>query len=83
MSATSAIAATLHGSALENERGSCAPPAAGTTAPAGAPHLWQNFAPGASAVPHAAHVAPTRDAPQLEQNFPIEVSPHAEHLTGV
>lgn len=46
--------------------------AAAAAADAGAPHLWQNLAPGVSEAPQLAHAAPLSGAPQLEQNFPLE-----------
>jgi hypothetical protein len=84
-SATSAIAATLHGSALENPRCSVAltVPPVPAAAPAGVPHRWQNFAPGVSGAPHDAQAEPANGAPQLEQNFPVDSTPHAEHFCGV
>lgn len=47
---------------------------------AGVPQRWQNFAPGVSAAPHAAQVAPASGAPQLEQYFPLVVFPHDAHV---
>jgi hypothetical protein len=65
-SATSAMAATPHGSAEEKLRWSADAAAPDPTA---VPHRWQNFAPGVSAAPHAAQVAPPNDAPQFGQNL--------------
>lgn len=79
MMATSAMAATAQGSTGGED---CGAPGAGESAgpepnptaaaEAGAPHLWQNFAPGVSAAPQLAQAAPASGAPQLEQNFPVE-----------
>jgi len=65
ISATSAIAATAHGSADEKLRCSIAP-----SAPAGVPHRWQNLAPIVSGAPQPPHVAPASEPPQFEQNLP-------------
>src|SRR5215472_3588203 len=71
MSATSAMAATAHGSAEPKPRSPLTARArASALAPAGVPHRWQNFAPGVKAVPQATHSAPASGAPQFEQNFP-------------
>src|SRR6185312_10877838 len=72
ISETSAIAATPQGSADEALRRSSA-----RSAPAAVPQRWQNFAPGENGASQAAQVAPGRDAPQFEQNFPLACTPHA------
>ncbi|HEY9228044.1 MAG TPA: hypothetical protein VIP11_15415 [Gemmatimonadaceae bacterium] len=36
------------------------------------------MAPGDSGASHAPQVAPTKGAPQFEQNFPVELAPQAE-----
>ena len=43
------------------------------------PHLWQNLAPPARAVPQPRHVAPPRGAPQAAQKFPLAVVPQRGH----
>lgn len=65
MSATSAMAATVHGSADAKLRGSSA-----AVADADVPHRWQNRAPGVSGAPHCTQSAPASEAPQFEQNLP-------------
>ena len=40
-------------------------------APAGRPQRWQNFAPAEREAPQPMQVAGPREAPQLEQNFPL------------
>lgn len=81
MIATMAIAATAHGStggacagvpACAGDSATPPPNCAAAAADAGAPHLWQNLAPGVSGAPQLAHAAPVSGAPQLEQNFPLE-----------
>jgi hypothetical protein len=78
MSATSAIAATAHGSALLVPRSDAV--AGGAAAPAGVPQRWQNFAPAVSDARQAVHWAPASGAPQLEQNFPEAVALQAGHV---
>lgn len=71
MSATSAMAASAQGSAVEKLRGSLELDGAFACAFAGVPQRWQNLAPAVSGAPHALQVAPASDAPQLEQNRPL------------
>ena len=74
MSATSAIPATAHGSAVFQPRSDSA--TAGAVAPTSVPQRWQYFAPGVSGALHATHCAPASAAPQLEQNLPDAGCPH-------
>jgi len=76
MSASRAIAATPHGNALPTPDGRSP-----LIAPAGAPHRWQNFAPGVSGARQLPHTAPARGAPQLAQNFPVADAPQDGHAT--
>ena len=79
-SATSAIAASPHGSAVEKLRG--LPPGVLDCALAGVPQRWQNFAPGVRDAPHAPHVAAASVAPQFEQNFPLAGLPHEAQIAA-
>lgn len=63
--------------ARDGARETDAPPAA----PAGAPQLWQNFAPGVSGASHDEQATPRRAAPHSEQNFPLEVAPQEGQVT--
>ena len=76
INATSAIAATAHGSPELKLRSS-----RGASEPAGVPHLWLNFAPGASDALHAEHVVAVRVAPQFEQNLPDACAPQEGQAT--
>jgi hypothetical protein len=62
--ASSAMAATIHGSRPVL-------PAGAAPAETVAPQWWQNFAPGVSSPPHAAHFPPASEAPQLAQKRPL------------
>ena len=55
--------------------GGAAPARANPAAPTAVPQRWQNRAPGVSAAPHDAHVAPASEAPQFEQNRPDAGAP--------
>jgi hypothetical protein len=74
MSATSAIAATVHGSAVERLADSRR---SASAVPTAVPQAWQNRAPGESGLAHAAHRAFDTSAPQLEQYRPVAGAEHA------
>ena len=76
-SARKANAATIQGSVLVFSRDW------GAAAPAMAPHLWQNRAPGLNSAPQEAQEAPTNGAPQLAQYRPEPVAPHETQTESV
>lgn len=79
MSATSAIEATIQGTAFVVRSG--ANPS--TTAPTGAPQWWQKRAPGVSGDAQLRQIAPTIDVPQLAQKRPSAADPHEGQVVVV
>jgi hypothetical protein len=79
---TRAIAATIQGSdeAAAGRTSDVISDRADATA---FPQLRQNRAPGLSWDPQLAHAAGSREAPQLEQNFPDPRCPHDAQTTSV
>jgi hypothetical protein len=78
-SARKASAATIQGKEFVRDSPD---PRGGLAPPAGAPHRWQNLAPGPSSAEHEAHDAPASAAPQFAQYRPLASVPQEAQVVG-